>query len=98
MKVETKKPRDIENFLENLGQVRSQKKKASNLLFEEIEQDIIDKEKFVIQQTEQLKEMSNSYLMMLDYEKVLKSVQIIIPRLHSGTDNVKASMHGGLTV
>jgi hypothetical protein len=43
-------------------------------LFEEIEQDIIDKEKFVIQQTEQLKEMSNSYLMMLDYEKVLRSV------------------------
>jgi len=28
--------------------VRSQKKKAENMLFEEIEQDIIDKERFVI--------------------------------------------------
>jgi len=28
--------------------VRSQKKKAANMLFEEIEQDIIDKERFVI--------------------------------------------------
>lgn len=52
----------------------------------------------MIQQTEQLKEMNNSYLMMLDYEKVLNSVKVIIPRLQGGGGDVKASMHGGLRI
>jgi len=37
MKVEIKKPKDINHFLKNLDTLRSQKKKAANLLFEEIE-------------------------------------------------------------
>jgi hypothetical protein len=81
MKVKTNKPKDIDTFMNALGQVRAQKKKAANLLFEEIEQDIIEKEKFVINQTERLKEMNDGYLTMLDYEKVLRTVSIIIPRI-----------------
>ena len=42
--------------------------------------------------------MNNSYLMMLDYEKVLNSVKVIIPRLQGGAVDVKASMHGGLRI
>ena len=56
----------------------------------------MEKERFVIQQTEQLKEMNNSYLMMLDYEKVLNAVKVIIPRLQAGGTDVRASVHGGL--
>lgn len=67
-------------------------------MFEEIEQDIIDKERFVLEQTDKLKEMNDSYLTMLDYAKVLERVAIIIPRIHAGGDNVRASMHGGLAV
>jgi hypothetical protein len=57
--------------LNSLGEVRTQKRKAANLLFEEIEQDIKDKERFVIEQTEKLREMNDGYMTMLDYEKVL---------------------------
>ncbi len=57
--------------MNSLEGVRTQKKKAANLLFEEIEQDIKDKERFVIEQTEKLREMNDGYMTMLDYEKVL---------------------------
>jgi hypothetical protein len=55
------KPKDIESFLSSLGEIRTQKKKAANLLFEEIEHDVIDKERFVIEQIEKIKEMNDSY-------------------------------------
>lgn len=37
--------------------------------------------------------MNESYLTMLDYEKVLENVAKILPRIHGG--NVRSSMHGG---
>jgi predicted transcriptional regulator len=55
----------------------------------------MEKERFVIEQTEKLKEMNDSYLTMIDYAKVLKCVSVIIPRIQAGQD-VMASMHGGL--
>jgi hypothetical protein len=65
-------------------------------LFEEIEHDIKDKEKFVIEQTDKLREMNESYLTMLDYEKVLENVGKLLPRLRGG--NVRGSVHGGAHV
>ena len=42
------KPKDIIVFLETLRTVKNEKKIAPNLLFEEIEHDVNDKEKFVL--------------------------------------------------
>ena len=66
------------------------------MLFEEIEHDIMEKERFVIEQTETLKEMNDSYTTMIDYSRVLKAVLELIPRIQAGDNNIKASMHGGL--
>lgn len=68
MKITINKPRSINAFLEAMQAVKDQKKKAANLLFEEIENDVIDKEKFVVEQTERLRQMNEQYLTMLDYE------------------------------
>jgi hypothetical protein len=95
MNVPITKPADVESFLDSLKDITKHKKKASNILFEEIEVDIMEKERFVIEQTEKLKEMNDSYLTMIDYAKVLKCVSVIIPRIQAGQD-VMASMHGGL--
>jgi hypothetical protein len=95
MKVPINKPEDVKSFLDSLKDITKHKKKASNLLFEEIEHDIMDKERFVLEQTEKLKEMNDSYLTMIDYAKVLKCVSVIITRIQAGQD-VTASMHGGL--
>jgi len=43
------KPKSIRSFLEALSAVKNAKRKASNLLFEEIEHDVQDKEKFVLE-------------------------------------------------
>jgi len=95
--VQVNKPKDIESFLNSLGEIRTQKKKAANLLFEEIEHDVIDKERFVIEQIEKIKEMNDSYQTMKDYEVVLRSVQFIMKQMNTG-QNVSASMHGGLNI
>lgn len=65
------------------------------MLFEEIEHDIMEKERFVIEQTETLKEMNDSYITMIDYARVLRAVLELIPRIQAG-DDIKASMHGGI--
>ena len=65
-------------------------------MFEEIEHDVRDKEKFVIEQTEKLREMTESFLTMLDYEKVLENVSIVLPQIQGG--QVRSSMHGGIVV
>lgn len=52
----------------------------------------------MLEQTEKLKEMNDSYLTMQDYEKVLKAVAIIIPNIIGGANEAKVSMHGGLNI
>jgi len=54
--------------LNALTVVKTEKKKAADLLFEEIEHDVRDKEKFVMEQIEKVKEMQENYLTMLDYQ------------------------------
>ena len=48
MRILLNKPKDINVFLDALRTVKNEKKKAANLLFEEIEHDVKDKEKFVV--------------------------------------------------
>jgi hypothetical protein len=68
LKIKINKPRNTKSFLEALEVLRTARRKAPNLLFEEIEHDVIDKEKFVLEQTEKIREMNESYLTMLDYQ------------------------------
>jgi hypothetical protein len=84
MRVHVHKPKNITSFLEALQVVKTQKRKAANMLFEEIEHDINEKERFVLEQTEKLKAMQNSYLTLLDYEKVIISVGEILPKIRGG--------------
>jgi hypothetical protein len=74
LKVQMNKPRDANQFLDSLQIVKKEKMKASNLLFEEIENDVLQKEKFVVEQCEKIKQMRDSYSTLLDYEKVLMKV------------------------
>jgi len=62
-------------------------------LFEEIEQDVLEKERFVVEQTDKLRQMNENYVTMLDYERVLVNVAQIIPKLHGG--NLASSVISG---
>lgn len=92
--VPVNKPRDIESFLACLNDIRTARKRAANLLFEAIENDVIEQERFVIEQTEKIKEIDDNFNTMCEYEKVLRNVGIIMNSIRGG--NVNASMHGGI--
>lgn len=40
--------------------------------------------------------MNESFLTMLDYEKVLENVAVVLPQIQGG--NVRSSMHGGMEI
>ena len=95
MGVQVNKPKDIESFLSSLNDIRAQRKRAANLLFEAIENDVVEQERFVIEQTEKIREIDDNFNTMCEYEQVLRHVQIIMDKIH-GSQNVSASMHGGI--
>ena len=94
MKISLNKPKNIKAFLDGLQTIKNEKKKAPNLLFEEIEHDVADKEKFVLDQIERIKEMNENYLTLLDYEQVLSSVQDNMRKMRGGAQ-VRGSYAGG---
>jgi hypothetical protein len=98
LKVKVNKPKSIESFLDALTAVKDSKRKAANLLFEEIEHDVADKEKFVLEQTEKLREMNESFYTMLDYEKVLQNVKVILPRIQGGGFNKMNAVGGAVEI
>jgi V-type H+-transporting ATPase subunit a len=79
--VAVNKPRDIESFLSSLNEIRAQRKRAANLLFEAIENDVIDQERFVLEQTEKIREIDDNFNTMCEYEQVLRHVQIIMEKI-----------------
>jgi hypothetical protein len=66
------------------------------MLFEEIEQEIIQKDRFVTDQMEKLKDMNENLKTMRDYHKVLQKVAIVLPHINAG--QVRQSFHGGINI
>jgi hypothetical protein len=61
------KPEDAESFSENIGQVGREKKKAMHLLFDAIENDVAEKEKFVASQSKAITEMKSEVGKLQDF-------------------------------
>lgn len=77
--VKLKPPKSVDDFLTKINSLRRVKKKAQNLFFEEIETDITQKEKFVQEQIRKEKDIYDSYILLVEYKKVLKlSKQMIM--------------------
>lgn len=56
-RIRVNKPEDAESFSENISQVGREKKKALPLLFDAIENDVMEKERFVANQSKTIAEM-----------------------------------------
>jgi ribosomal silencing factor RsfS len=67
MGIQINKPRDERAFLDSMVVLANIKKKAVSMLFEEIEQEVHEKERFVTLQIDKLQEMTDSFQTMLDY-------------------------------
>jgi len=68
MGVRINKPNDEKSFLVSMVVLSNIKKKAVNMFFEEIEQEVSEKERFVTLQIEKLQEMTESFQTMIDYQ------------------------------
>lgn len=89
------KPKDANNFLDSLQIVKKEKMKAANLLFEEIENDVMQKEKFVSEQMDKMRRMKDSHSMLVDFQEVLIQVLDIYKAIGGGV-NIRSSEGGTL--
>lgn len=74
MRVPLVKPKSIDKFLQTLNAIQEQRRKASHLLFDEVETEFIDKEKFLNTQNETLKGIRENFANLKDYSQVLETV------------------------
>lgn len=68
----------MEEFLNNINSMHNKLKKAGNLFFESIEEDIKAKEKFIQEQTRKGKEIHDSFNLLFEYRTVLRKAASII--------------------
>ena len=72
------KPKSVQEFLNNINNIQNKMRKAGNLFFESIEEDIKEKEKFVQDQTRKGKEIHDSFNLLFEYKTVLKKAEQIL--------------------
>lgn len=79
MKIPLTKPVNADQFDETVIVIRGDQRKPMSILFEEIEQAIAEKEVFVTNLLETLKQYNEEYLRKIDEEIVLNQVVQIVP-------------------
>lgn len=72
-------PKNIDGFLQQLKILSDSKKKALNLLFEEIQKEIMKQEAFIQTQSSQLKEAEQTLTDLTDCLQVMKTAQEMLP-------------------
>lgn len=66
-RVRVRKPQSVEIFNNNIRAIREQKRSAMDLLFDALDQDVKEKEKFVASQSKTIKEMRENINKMKDF-------------------------------
>ena len=80
-KIKINKPKDVEAFAKNIAMIEAEKKKAMHLLFDAIEQDVMNDEQFVAKQGKHIDEIQNDINKLEDYLQVIRFVQEMVPQL-----------------
>lgn len=78
LNVNLQKPKDAKSFLENINAVYRNRKKSSSLFFEELEQEVKNKDAFVSQQIDILKNMHDNLNHLVQYKTVLSKAASVI--------------------
>lgn len=64
----------LDNFNRALTRMKQERRKAENVLIDDIEADVIQKEKFLTEQIANLKEMSDNYNNLIETKRVITVV------------------------
>lgn len=81
--IKLEKPRDVNDFMQIIEQMRQTRNIAPSLFFEQIESGIKTTEEFVNDQTKKEKDMFDNFNQLIEYKKVLQETQVILAR-HNG--------------
>lgn len=84
-------PESIQGFLYQLKRIKDNKRKAINLLLEEIQKDITQQEAFIQEQNVQMKEAESLLNNLKDCLQVFKVAQAMIPQLHDQFGGAKGN-------
>jgi hydroxypyruvate isomerase len=76
LKVTVNRPKDIEEFTRGINELAEDKRRAMHLLFDTIEADVQDKERFVASQCKTIQDMQAGINKLQDYVQVLKFVEL----------------------
>lgn len=80
-RVRVRKPQSVEIFNNNIRAIREQKRSAMDLLFDALDQDVKEKEKFVASQSKTIKEMRENINKMKDFSQVMDFVREMTPKM-----------------
>lgn len=78
LKVKVNKVGSLENFNRAVTRLREDRRKAENVLLDDIEFDVLQKEKFLTEQIANLKEMSENYNSLIESKRVITVVSQIM--------------------
>ena len=78
LKVKVPKVGSMDNFDRAVNRLSKERRKAQNVLIDDIETDVIQKEKFLTEQIANLKEMSENYNKLIETKKVIAVVSQIM--------------------
>ena len=86
-KVKLTKPKNVKQFLDSIQVIRDEKRKAENVLLDEIEQDVFSKEKFITEQVATLTEMQESLNTLIEHKNVISvAAQVVATALAAGAE------------
>lgn len=86
-KVKLTKPKSVESFLNSLKVLQAEKRKAENVLLDEVETEIEQKENFISEQITTLSEMQANMNTLIEHKNVVAAAsKIIISAYAVGSD------------
>jgi hypothetical protein len=78
LKIKVPKVGNVANFLQALKHLREERRKAENVLLDEVETDIRQKERFLTEQIETLQEMNKNLNTLIEHRSVIQIASNII--------------------
>ena len=91
-KVKLSKPNSVKSFLDALKIIKLEKRKAENVLIDEVENDIEQKEKFISEQVRTLSEMQTNMNTLIEHKNVISiAAQVISGAFEPGAEGIIAN-------
>ena len=88
-RVKLVKPKSLDSFLNSLKILQAERRKAENVLLDEVETDVEQKEKFISEQVKTLSDMQNNMNTLIEHKNVVAAASKIIMSAYAAGPDVR---------